>query len=494
MTDPIDLDGRSLTAAAVEAVARRQAPVRLAPAALGRMRASHEATGEIAQRREVYGRTTGVGANRAVRVDASDAHGSRLLRSHAAGSGPLLPQDQVRAGLVVRLNQLLAGGSGAAPELAVALADALNAGCLPRLRKYGGVGTGDLTALAETALTLAGEQPWNTGDRDTGRCPTAHFGATDALAFMSSNAVTLGCATLAVQELRSLAGAAADVAALSFLAARGNDEALSAAVGVVTPFPGAVSTAARLRSLVGDAGADRQAARIQDPYAFRTMPQTLGVVEEALATLECRITGLTNTPCENPLVDAEINDVVHHGGFAVHHLTAALDATRLAVAKSTALSQARITQLLDPGITGLSTFLTGDAPGSSGLMALEYTTASALARARHLANPVSTQTVVLSGGAEEDASFAGLAAELTLEMVEPCRTVVAGEMVTAVRALRMRGERPTTATLGALFDLAVKRLPQSLEDRRLSDDLDIAHEIVAGTTSHPTFTVVAGHA
>lgn len=471
MTGTVDLDGRSLTAATVQAVAQGCLKVRIAPSALARVQRAHEVARQVVNRRPVYGRTTGVGANRAVEVPESDAHGLRLLRSHAAGAGPRLPAELVRAALGVRLNQLLAGGSGVSPEVAVALVQALNSNSLPRVRQYGGVGTGDLPALADIALTLAGELPW-TG---TSMVPTT-FGATDALAFVSSNAVSLGCAALAYEELRRLVGSSLEVAALSYLAAGGNGEAISAAVAVVTPFPGAVAVAERLSGLLVELP---EAARIQDPYAFRTLPQTLGLVVESLGSLEDRLNVLLNAPCENPLVDPEQADVVHHGGFELHYLTAALDALRLALAKSVGLSQARIGHLLDPRITGLPAFLAGDVPGSSGLMAVEYATASALARVRHLANPVSPQTAVLSGGAEEDASFAGLAAELTLEMADPCRTVVAGELVTAVRALRMRGMHPAGAVLAGLFDEVTTRLPDSLEDRRLSGDIDVALDLLA---------------
>ncbi|WP_435837299.1 aromatic amino acid lyase, partial [Streptomyces asoensis] len=62
--------------------------------------------------------------------------------------------------LVVRANQLLAGGSGIQPALVDALVEALRLGVHPAVNEYGGVGTGDLTALAQTGLALIGERPW----------------------------------------------------------------------------------------------------------------------------------------------------------------------------------------------------------------------------------------------------------------------------------------------------------------------------------------------
>ena len=118
MTGPgIIIDGASLTCAGVAAVARDDAPVTVAPDAVAAARAAWETARDVTARRPVYGRTTGVGANRSVGLAEDDLaeHGLRLLRSHAAGAGPLQPADLGRAMLVIRLNQIGAGGSGVDP-------------------------------------------------------------------------------------------------------------------------------------------------------------------------------------------------------------------------------------------------------------------------------------------------------------------------------------------------------------------------------------------
>ena len=114
--------------------AGRAPGVELDPGALQRAGRAHELAVEISAKRAVYGRTTGVGANRHVVVDpdGADEHGLRLLRSHASGVGRLLPADAVRALLAIRLNQLAAAGSGVHPRMLRALHAALSVGALPR--------------------------------------------------------------------------------------------------------------------------------------------------------------------------------------------------------------------------------------------------------------------------------------------------------------------------------------------------------------------------
>lgn len=128
-----------------------------------RVAASRETAVRVAERRPVYGRTTGVGANRSVEVAAGREQDLRLLKSHATGSGDELPHGQVRAAMMVRLNQLLVGGSGMHPAIIDALSQALHDDDLPRVRAFGPIGTGDLTSFAEIGLGLAGLVPWKAG-------------------------------------------------------------------------------------------------------------------------------------------------------------------------------------------------------------------------------------------------------------------------------------------------------------------------------------------
>ena len=91
-TTVVTLDGSSLSCAQVAAVARQRAAVTVAEPAEAAARAAWQVAREVAARQPVYGRTTGVGANHVVPLSEHDRaeHGFRLLRSHAAGAGPLV--------------------------------------------------------------------------------------------------------------------------------------------------------------------------------------------------------------------------------------------------------------------------------------------------------------------------------------------------------------------------------------------------------------------
>lgn len=468
----IALDGHGLTCALLHTIVREHAPVAVHPDGRARAAAAHRLAAELAESRPVYGRTTGVGANREFDVDHDPDHGLRLLRSHAGGAGPDVDPVLARATLAVRLNQLAAGGSGVDPAVLDVLAEAVNLGLTPPMRRYGALGTADLTSLAATALCVRGELPW----RD-GHLTPYPLAPADALAFISSNAATLGEAALASHDVTGLLRVSVVITALSFLAVAGSPEAYAAAVHESRPHPGQRAVAGELRALL--TGAEpRPPARIQDPFAFRAVPQVHGPAMDAAAYLDRVLTVEMNAAGENPLVATAERDVFHNGNFHTAYVTQALDSLRAALFTTASLSVARLATLVEPGYTGLRPFLADGPPTSSGVLILEYVAHSALATVRHAAAPAALGTAVLSRGMEEHASFAALAAQRTTEVVPAYQVILATELVAAVRALRQRGVTTVPGPLGRPFALAGAVLDERMADRPLADDVAAATEVL----------------
>ncbi|MDX2544332.1 aromatic amino acid ammonia-lyase [Streptomyces sp. WI04-05B] len=473
----------------------------------------------IAATGRVYGRSTGVGANRNedVPTEAAADHGLRLLRSHAGAIGAELPARQVRAMLAVRANQLLAGGAGLRPGVVTALCEALENGAYPVVNEFGSVGTGDIAALAQVGLALAGEHEWIGSDTGggagaekgaaagtgtgTGAAAGAGTGAggsasrgwsaagapepqaldnNDALALISSNALTLGQAALALHELRGLIAATQVVAALSLLAVDGSHEAYAAPVHAARPHRGSVEVARRMRELIGSA--DRPTpplGRIQDPYGFRCLPQIHGPAHDAADALEGVLAIEINAAAENPLISPEDLTAYHHGGFYQAQLALALDHFRLAITQVARLSTSRLSTLNEPAFTRLRPFLADHEPAASGVMILEYAAGAALGDLRAFSAPASLGHAVLSRGVEEQASFASLAARQTLRACDAYRLVVGCELVAAVRALRQRDLRPDPELpVGRALELAESVLDADSTDRPLTDDVTAASALL----------------
>ncbi|MFM9608835.1 aromatic amino acid ammonia-lyase [Streptomyces niveiscabiei] len=538
------LTGSALTARELTALADGGAVAAVAPEARERAVRSWLTARQLASAGRLYGRGTGVGANRSVPVTTADehAHNLRLLRSHAGGAGTLLPARQVRAMLAIRANQLLAGGAGIQPAIIDALVEALRLGVHPAVNEYGGLGTGDLTALAQTGLTLIGERPWigggleeleaeggfgagpaselavapvpasgraagsaaalalaqasASGSVSTSVSASAAVSVTevaavrpefgehpapvalqpgDALALLSSNALALAQAALAWRELDVLLRATHVVAALSLAAVSGSAEAYAAPVHALRPYAGAAHAAGEVRRLLGWPEVPVVAARrVQDPYGFRAFPQVHGCALDAGERLREVVEVEVNCPSENPLVDPDGLTAYHHGGFFAAPLALALDGLNLALLKTAQLSTARLSALGHPELTGLAPFLADGPASSSGAMILEYTANSALAELRSQAVPASSGHAVVSLGLEEAASFAGQSARQSLRAADAYTTLLACELVSAVRALRLRPTQPPTPA----FTTASAALPTGTDDRPLTADIAAAAELL----------------
>ncbi|MFJ6393014.1 aromatic amino acid ammonia-lyase [Streptomyces sp. NPDC091972] len=482
-TGLVVLDGIGLGVADVVRLADGSARAVPGTDAMKRVTESWDAARQIAATGRVYGRSTGVGANRNedVPTEAAAEHGLRLLRSHAGAIGAELPARQVRAMLAIRANQLLAGGAGLRPTVVTALCEALESGAHPVVNEFGSVGTGDIAALAQAGLALAGEHPWrgpdDAGVRSGVAAPEPQpLDNNDALAFISSNALTLGQAALALHELRGLVEATQVVGALSLLAVDGSHEAYAAPVHAARPHRGSAEVARRMRELIG--AEDRPTpplGRIQDPYGFRCLPQIHGPAQDAADALEEVLTIEINAAAENPLISPEDMAAYHHGGFYQAQLALALDHFRLALTQVARLSTSRLSTLNEPAFTRLRPFLADHEPASSGVMILEYAAGAALGDLRAFSAPASLGHAVLSRGVEEQASFASLAARQTLRACGAYRLVVGCELVAAVRALRQRDLRPDPGLpVGRALELAEAVLAADPADRPLTGDVTAA--------------------
>jgi histidine ammonia-lyase len=389
--EPVVLDGAGLSAAAVGEIARGPAPVKLAAAARERNDVARRAVASLLARGDpLYGVTTGVGALRGYRVPEGDrgGHALALLRSHACGAGRPLAVELVRAAMATRANQIGAGGAGVAGELLDGLVAALNAGLTPFTRELGSLGTGDLTALADIALALLGEgQVWREGELldaasalAAAGIPTARLGPRDGLAFISSNAVSIGHAALLVVDVRRLLDAWLAVAALSFEAAAADPVVLDPRIHSAPHRPGQSAVAARMRDLL--AGLEHRARQagplsIQDPYPFRALPQVDGAVHDALVALEETVGHELNFAGENALIVPGEDIALPNGNPHAAPLANRIDGLRTALAQSAALIAARVSTLLDASLTGLPPFLARRPGAESGALVLEYTAHSA---------------------------------------------------------------------------------------------------------------------
>jgi len=450
---PLVLGDRPLEPADVADVAGGR-PAVLGEAARHRMRTSREVLERALARGDlIYGVSTGVGAIKTVPIgaDGQALFQTLLLRAHSVGHGDPAPAAFVRAAMLVRAAGLAVGVAGVRPELADALCRALDSAVSPRVHQFGSIGQADLSQMAEIGLALTGYGEHGAPLAGDGYRPIV-LEPREAHAIVNSNAFSVGIACLALERtVRSLR--ALDVsAAVSLEALVANVDAVHPAVVAVRAYPGAVATVQRLRELLADGAllrGERRPRAMQDPLAFKVVPQTHGAVRDALAHCAAQLRVELASSGDSPIVVSDEDRAICAGNHDITPIAIALDYTRLALAQAVTIANERVQKLLDGTFTGLATGLRADplAPHDS-LGVVGHGAASLAAEARLLAQPVTLEqpTSGLAEGIEDRITMAPTGARRLHEMAGMATRLAAVELTCAAQAVDLRA---TTGELGA---------------------------------------------
>ena len=500
---------RALSIPDVVAVARGGSQVReLDGVARERVEASRSTVVEALDRpgARIYGITTGYGALAGTRIEATDAArlSWNLILKCATGTGPPLPEDWVRAMLLVRANSLALGASGVRPVIIDTLVQMLNRGVTPVVPGKGSLGaSGDLAPLAHMAA-VATRSPGSSPDAGEGEDPTAFSGeawfdgrrmdgasamaaagisrpglqAKEGLALTNGTTMMVAGAALQLHDARRLLLHAEMAAALSFEALLARTAALNPRLHEANNQPGQIGTAERLRSLLsGSALVDTDVDRVQDAYSLRCTPQVMGPVHDMAGFLWGRVEASLNAVSDNPLIfpaaGQEPGAFVSGGNFHGAGPALWLDTLGIALADVASLSDRRMFRMLTPELSaGLPAMLV-ESPGlHGGLMSLQYTGAALVSDNKTLAHPDSVDSIPTSANQEDHVSMGANAARHAGEILDNTRTVLAIELLGAAQAVYLRPEGPDRLGAGtrAVYEAVRECVPPVSEDRSLAED------------------------
>jgi histidine ammonia-lyase len=443
----------------------------------------------------VYGVTTGFGQLAAVRIAAGDAAQLQvnLVRSHAVGSGPPLPEEVVRGMLLLLASSLRQGHSGVRLDVVELVLALLERGVVPVIPSKGSVGSsGDLAPLAHLALVLIGEgRATYDGAELPGAAALAGAGlqplrltAKEGLALINGTHLMAAAGALAVRDAQRLLDAAVVAVALSLEAFKGSTVPFDARLHELRGHPGPAAIAGRLRALLQDSpvvASHADCGRVQDPYTLRCAPQVLGAVADALAYVAIALERELDAVTDNPLVFPADDEVLSGGNFHGQPLALPLDHLALALCELAAFSERRIYALLSPSYAGLPPFLTPRPGLSSGLMIAQYAAAALVNESQVLAHPAGAGSIPTSAGQEDFNSMGALAALKARTAAENAAQVIATELVCAVQGLEFHRPLQTTPRLEAAAARVREIVPRVEEDRSLADELArLAHGIRTG--------------
>ena len=490
----IVLDGETLSVQDVVQAARNYVKVSLSEDGRKKIRSSRAIVEKVLDSElPVYGISTGFGEFSKIFISRHEREKLQrnLILSHAAGVGAYLPEETVRAAMLLRANSLTKGYSGIRLETVEKLLEMLNKQVYPAVPSKGSVGaSGDLAPLSHVALVMMGEgEAFVGGQRVTGAealaaagIAPASFGGKEGLALINGTQIMTAVGTLAWHDAEILMKTADIAAAMSLEALRGTRTAFDARICSVRPHQGQTATSANILRLTENStiiASHAHCSKVQDAYSLRCVPQVHGASKDAVRRISEVLTVEMNAATDNPLIMPETGDIISGGNFHGQPVALAMDYLKLALAEVGSISERRISRMLDNHLSELPPFLTAYPGIDSGLMITQYTAAALVSENKVLVHPASADSIPTSANQEDHVSMGTIAARQAREILDNVGYVLAIELLAAAQGIDfLKPLKPGIGT-GAAHEYIRRRVPHLENDRVPAPDIRAIYGIIA---------------
>lgn len=494
--DKVIITGNDLTLDEVVAVCRNYKKVELSDFAVERILKSRKVVDDFVENEDVvYGITTGFGKFSDVTISKEESKTlqKNLIISHSVGAGKPFDSEVVRGIILLRINNLAKGYSGARLETIQTMIEMLNRKVHPIIPEKGSLGaSGDLAPLSHMVLPMIGlGQAEYEGEIMAGEeamekagIPVIELTAKEGLALINGTQVMTALAALTVYDSLNIIKTADIAAALSFEAQNGIIDALDQRLHDIRPHKGQIDTARVLTELLtGSKMTTKQGEiRVQDAYSLRCVPQVHGASKDAINYVKEKIEIEINSVTDNPIIFPETNEGISGGNFHGQPMALSLDFLGIALSELANISERRIERLVNPTLSGLPAFLVEHGGLNSGFMIVQYSAAALVSENKILAHPASVDSIPSSANQEDHVSMGTIAARKAKEIMENVRRVLAMEIMCACQGIDLRGNKGLGAGTKPVYEEVRKVVPMLKEDRPIYDDINKCEELIKNGT------------
>lgn len=490
--DKVIITGNSLTLEEVNAVCRNYEKVELSNLAVEKILESRKVVDDFVDNEDVvYGITTGFGKFSDVTISKEESKTlqKNLIITHAVGAGKPFDTEIVRGIMLLRINNLAKGYSGARLETIQTMIVMLNKKVHPVVPEKGSLGaSGDLAPLSHMVLPMIGlGQAEYKGEILTGQeameksgIPVIQLTAKEGLALINGTQVMSAVGALTVYDSLNILKAADIAAALSFEAQNGIIDALDKRLHDVRPHKGQIDTARIMKELLtGSKMTSRQGQiRVQDAYSLRCVPQVHGASKDAINYVKEKVEIEINSVTDNPIIFPETKEGISGGNFHGQPMALCFDFLGIALSELADISERRIERLVNPTLSGLPAFLVEHGGLNSGFMIVQYSAAALVSENKILAHPASVDSIPSSANQEDHVSMGTIAARKAREIMENVRRVLAMEIMCACQGIDLRGNKGLGAGTKPVYEKVRKAVPMLKEDRPLYEDINKCEELI----------------
>ena len=433
----------------------------------------------------IYGINTGFGSLYKERISKSELNTlqENIIKSHACGIGTPIPKEIVKLILLFKIKSLSFGHSGAQVATIQRLIDFFNDDILPVIYRYGSLGaSGDLAPLAHMSLPLLGLGEVNyQGKMISGKellklkgWKPIHLMAKEGLALLNGTQFMSAFGIWNIIQANKLLQLSNLIGAASIDAFDGRIEPFLPQVHAIRPHPGQGEVAKEiLQYLTGSEIIKQHKSHVQDPYAFRCIPQVHGASRDTINYVNNIFLTEINSVTDNPNVFPDEDLIISAGNFHGQPLALAHDFLTIAMAEIGSISERRTFQLIS-GNRDLPNYLVANPGINSGLMIPQYTAASMVSHNKVLCHPASVDSIVSSNGQEDHVSMGAGAAVKASEVIDNIYSILAIELMTAAQALHLRKPLKSSPKIEAMISNFRDEVPFIEYDRVLHDDIEHA--------------------
>ena len=494
--DKVVITGNTLTLDELTAVCRNYEKVELSKLAVEKILESRKVVDDFVENEDVvYGITTGFGKFSDVTISKEESKilQENLIITHAVGAGKPFDTEIVRAIILLRINNLAKGYSGARLASIQTMIEMLNKGVHPIVPEKGSLGaSGDLAPLSHMVLPMIGlGQAEYMGEVMHGKeamekaaIPVINLTAKEGLALINGTQVMTAVGALTVYDSINILKAADIAAALSFEAQNGIVDALDKRIHEIRPHKGQTDTAKTMLGLLkGSKMTTKQGEiRVQDAYSLRCVPQVHGASKDAINYVKEKVEIEMNSVTDNPIIFPETKEGISGGNFHGQPMALSFDFLGIALSELANISERRIERLVNPTLSGLPAFLVEHGGLNSGFMIVQYSAAALVSENKILAHPASVDSIPSSANQEDHVSMGTIAARKAKEIMENVRRVLAMEIMCACQGIDLRGNRGLGAGTKLVYGEVRKLVPMLEKDRPLYENINKCEELIINET------------
>lgn len=439
----------------------------------------------------IYGVTTGVGANSTRNISRADAktYQEKLLMTHAVSVGEPIPEEQVRAIMLMVILNGIKGYSGVRLETLEFYKEVLNKGLYPFVPGSGSVGYLNLEAHIGLAMIGKGKMREN-GEWKESREVLKNNGLEplelsykEGLFLISGTTSVTAYATIAVSEMKTLLDNFKLISAMEIEVSGATTRSLDERLMNIRKQPEQQVAAKEILDVLegSEICEEYYYKTLQSALSIRCIPQLIGPVAKKIAQAEDTVLKEMDSCTDNPILFPEEDgfDAISGCNPDSSYIGLEMDACSIALCMLAKMSDRRTFRLLDPNLSNKPAFLVEGDGSDSGLMIVQYTQAGLLNEMKINATPGIIDAIPTCANQEDYVAMGFNSSKKILKQIERLRYIMAIELLAIFQANRFMDENlKRSPKTQKIYDMLAEFVPVLYEDYKLHPVIEDIYELL----------------